>query len=1054
MHRPIRSWYFVVMVLLAGLYFTIPAPPRYLWTLIGCTSVAAIVAGLYVHRPRNALPWWLFAAGTATFIAGDSTYDLLVSLGHDNLFPSVADVLYLCTYPLFAGGLLLVVRARWEDRDRAALLDALIVTIGAGLLVWVFLAAPYTHDGTMTVLEKSVSIAYPLGDVLLLAVLARLLIGRGVRSWSLRWLTLGTIGLLTADVFYGLIQLNGTWETGGPVDIGWICFYVAWGAAALEPDMVDLAEPVRLRPLVMSPARLFLLGSVSLLPPTVLIYEGVTYGAGDVVVNALACAALFLLVTVRLSGVVDVARQSTERESVLRRTGESLVGASSKTEIYAAGARAVAAMTGEAEGHRVLIAIESGTRTELVYDSGAPQSPSDPTAASEADVTDLLERHAPQLQAHSYVLTNSSRSGAFLRERLGPDVPVLLAGLGGSGTVTGVVAVAGHEIEQTDIIDAVCAMSAQLALALDSADLTEEMSQRKNEAHFRSLIQNTSDIILVVDADLMITYGTPSVQSVLGHEASHVLNHPFMGLVSKQDAAKATLFLRRIQLAGSNPVEPAHVRPDDEWHLLGVGGTTRTFEVTCSNLLHDPVVQGLVLTLHDTTERQALEEELKHLAFHDALTHLPNRTLFLDRVEHALSRQGRHRERLAVMLIDLDDFKMVNDTRGHAAGDALLVAVSERLQGAVRPEDTCARLGGDEFAVLVEGLIGDEEAEQLADRILAALRPPFGVGDDEVSVRASIGMSTSDYGAHAPELLIQADLAMYAAKDAGKSQHKLYRPSLQHVMQSRLSMVRDLQRALDEGQFVLHYQPVLNLGSGHVVGTEALLRWQHPVRGLVFPGEFIDAVEGGDLAVPVGTWVLETAIAQAVSWQPLAGGGTGVRMSVNVAPRQLADPAFVDIVTRALVRHGLPSSALTVEITERTLTAENPQIVSAMEQLKGLGVGLAIDDFGTGYAALGYLRRFPVTTLKIDQSFVNGVDKSTNERSLVEAIIRLGETFGLDLVAEGIETPSQRDALRAMGCEQGQGFLYARGLSVPEIAAYIQLQSGSSIKPVGLSPSP
>jgi hypothetical protein len=302
MHRSVRLWYYLVMVLLTGLYFSIPAPPRYLWTLIGCTSVAAIVAGLYLHRPRNVVPWWLFAAGTATFIAGDSTYDLLLSLGYDNPFPSLADVFYLCTYPLFASGLLLVVRARWEDRDRAALIDALIVTIGAGLLVWVLLAAPYTQDGTMTVVQKSVSIAYPLGDVLLLAVLARLLIGRAVRSWSLRFLTLGTIGLLGADVVYGLMQLNGSWVTGGPVDAGWICFYVAWGAAALEPDMAKLAEPVRLRPLVMSPARLYLLGSVSLLPPAVLVYEGFTYGTGEVVVNAAACAALFLRPAVHRTG--------------------------------------------------------------------------------------------------------------------------------------------------------------------------------------------------------------------------------------------------------------------------------------------------------------------------------------------------------------------------------------------------------------------------------------------------------------------------------------------------------------------------------------------------------------------------------------------------------------------------------------------------------------------------------------------------------------------------------------------------------------------------------
>jgi diguanylate cyclase (GGDEF)-like protein len=454
-------------------------------------------------------------------------------------------------------------------------------------------------------------------------------------------------------------------------------------------------------------------------------------------------------------------------------------------------------------------------------------------------------------------------------------------------------------------------------------------------------------------------------------------------------------------------------------------------------------VRGLVLTLHDITERRALEERLKHLAFHDSLTQLPNRALFLDRVEHALARRGRHRERLAVMLIDLDDFKLVNDTRGHAAGDALLVNVTERITHALRPEDTCARLGGDEFAVLVEGLVSDDEAGQLAERILTSLRRPYGQGDDELTVRASIGLSTSDYGADAAELLMQADLAMYAAKDAGKGTQELYRPSLQHVMQSRLTKLRDLQRAMDDHQFLLHHQPILHLPSGRVVGTEALLRWQHPEHGLVLPGEFIDVVEGGDLAVPLGRWVIETAIAQAATWQPLEGDGEPIRLSVNVAPRQLADPDFVDYVEHALDLHGLSPSGLVLEITERTLTVQEPQIVSSMQRLSRLGVGLAVDDFGTGYAALGYLRRFPVTTLKIDRSFVSGVDTSTDDRALVAAIIRLGETLNLSLVAEGIETVDQRDALIALGCTQGQGFLYARALPPEELSAYISTQSAT-----------
>lgn len=1044
MPRWCRTAYVVVMVAVAVLYFALPDPPRYLWTLIGCSSVAAIVVGLLVHRPRHVLCWWLVAAGTATFIAGDTVYDVLTGpMGLQDPFPSAADVLYLCTYPLFASGLLLFVRARTRDHDRQALIDALIITIGVGLLIWVSLASPYARDGTMTLVEKGFSIAYPLGDVLLLAVLARLLIGRGTVFLSLGLLALGTVGLMTSDVLYGLVQLNGVWKTGGPIDLGWIIFYVAWGAAALQPDMVRLTEPVRLSPRVMSRGRLVVLGSVSLMPPVLLFLETMAHDLHDVAVNAVASAGVFGLVIVRLSGLVQVARQSTQRENVLRRTGESLVGAASREDIYAASAQAIASMTQIDENPRVLVAVRTDGLLRLVHDSAAtdPGVSGGPTVAG---FEDLVDDHGDELREHYFVLTTSDGAGEMLRARLGPGVPVLVAALLRSGAVVGVVVVAGVEVERTDIIDAVCAMTAQMALALESADLTEQVLQRKTEAQFRSLIQNASDMILVVDTDLCVVYQTPSVRTVLGHQTDEVSGRPVLDLVSSADSPSASLFLRRARSAPPRDLtSPA--QPDVEWRLLDTNGTERAFEVTCSNLLEDPLVRGLVLTMHETTERRALEERLKHLAFHDALTQLPNRTLFLDRVTHALARQGRHRERLAVMLIDLDDFKMVNDTRGHAAGDALLIAVTDRLRGAVRPEDTCARLGGDEFAVLVEGLVGDEEAGQLAERILAGLRQPYGFGDDELTVRASIGLTTSDYGADAAELLMQADLAMYAAKDAGKGTHEFYRPNLQDVMNTQLSKVRDLQRAIDEGQFLLHYQPILDLSSGCVVGTEALLRWQHPERGLVLPAEFIDVVEEGDLAVPLGRWVIETAVEQAVAWQPVTGVGKPLRMSVNVAPRQLATPGFVEVVTSALHLHGLHPSALILEITERTLTVQEPQVVRSMQQLKDIGVGLAIDDFGTGYAALGYLRRFPVSTLKIDRSFVNELETSTDDRVLVEAIIRLGETLGLNLVAEGIETSGQRDALVAMGCTNGQGFLYAPGLAPADVLDYIAARSVAGV---------
>jgi diguanylate cyclase (GGDEF)-like protein len=445
-----------------------------------------------------------------------------------------------------------------------------------------------------------------------------------------------------------------------------------------------------------------------------------------------------------------------------------------------------------------------------------------------------------------------------------------------------------------------------------------------------------------------------------------------------------------------------------------------------------------VVTLHDITERRQLESDLKHQAFHDSLTQLPNRALFLDRVERALARSGRHRERLAVILIDLDNFKVINDTRGHAAGDALLTQVARRLQAVLRAADSCARLGGDEFAILAEGLVTDEEAGQLADRLAAQLRAPFDIGGEVVSAGASIGVSTSDYGANASELLLQADLAMYAAKDAGKGGTQFFRPELIDVMQMRARTASELEQAVQRDEFVLHYQPIVSLDTGGVIGVEALLRWQHPERGLLAPGEFIDIVEESDLAVTVGGWVIEHAVAQAAEWQRFAPADRVLKMSLNASPRELAQPGFVDAVVTALHRHGLPAEALVLEITERMLAGTEPQIARAMADLQELGVRLAVDDFGTGYAALGYLRRFPVSTLKIDRSFVAGLGTSPDDHALVEAIIRLGETFHLDLIAEGVETDGQGAELLRMGCHNAQGYHYSRPLPADDAETFIR----------------
>ncbi|CAA9316557.1 MAG: diguanylate cyclase/phosphodiesterase (GGDEF & EAL domains) with PAS/PAC sensor(s) [uncultured Nocardioidaceae bacterium] len=1024
--HPVLLWcYVAVFAVLATAYTTLMwlgEPPRLLWTAIGVLGLLGCATGAALQPTAQRAPWWLLTAGVGALMAGDALYDVLtVVLGQDDPFPSVADVPYIAMYPLVALGLARMVRARTPGGDVAAVLDSAIVTVSIGLLVWVFLVTPYIQDTTLSWLVKVVSVAYPLGDVLVLAVLARLLLVPGQVLGSLRLLTVGAIGLLTSDVFYLLGLLKSDWATGGFVDLGWMFFYGAWGAAALHPDMPRLTDAVPAQRQVTTPWRLAVLALVPLIPPGLLLVEAATGPVDDVVVVALSSAVLILLVAARLNGAVATARNSTRREAVLRRVSEAMVAVESRDDVVRIAADAVAELVGSTR--RVVVA--SWRDGQHVHDSNG--GPGSSVLYGHALVKDMALLHKQALATQRFALLDRWQQAAVEVT----DCRVLIAGIHREGTLAGAILVAGRGVERADTIASVCALATQVVLALDSAEAAQLELQRKSEAHFRSLVQNATDVIVTVDADFAVRFQTPSAHALLGWVPSETSGRPFHELVVPEDTNRAFALLHRTCAAWSSDTGTT---ADGELRLTDRTGGARVFEVSCSNLLEDPHVQGIVITLHDVTDRRRLETQLKHQAFHDPLTELPNRALFRDRVDHALARRrGRHDEEVAVMLIDLDDFKLVNDTRGHGVGDALLVQVADRLRRTVREEDTCARLGGDEFAVLMEGLVDDAEAVELAERICFELRQAVMVEGETVNAGASIGVATTDHSEDATDLLRQADLAMYAAKDAGGSTTMRYRPSMQDSMHARAQLARDLENAIREREFVLFYQPVVSLEDGRLLGVEALLRWQHPERGLLLPGGFIDAVERSELAVALGAWVIEEAVAQAARWRAAGTVGPDFRVNVNVAPRQLAEPGLVDVVTAALADHRLPPDALVLEITERVLAGNEPETVQVMHRLNQAGVRLVLDDFGTGYSALSYLRRFPVSGLKIDRSFVSGLNTSADDAALVEAIIRLAQTFDLDLVAEGVETGSQSVILSRLGCRKAQGFLYSPPLPAAEI---------------------
>jgi diguanylate cyclase (GGDEF)-like protein len=431
------------------------------------------------------------------------------------------------------------------------------------------------------------------------------------------------------------------------------------------------------------------------------------------------------------------------------------------------------------------------------------------------------------------------------------------------------------------------------------------------------------------------------------------------------------------------------------------------------------------------------EEELSFLATHDPLTGLPNRTLILDRVEQMLVRSVRNQTPVAALFIDLDNFKSINDTLGHAVGDELLQAVAARLDGVIRDADALGRLGGDEFVVISEALTLQVGPELIAERLLDALAQPFKLGVEEetrVAVTASIGIAAGEH-ILAEELLRDADIAMYRAKWDGKHRYVVFESGMQHTMQNRMELEMDLREALENEEFFLAYQPTINLGDMSPTGVEALIRWKHPVRGVVQPDDFIPLLEETRLIVPVGGWVLREACRQGAAWRE---AGYPVGMAVNVSGRQLDTDQLISDIESALSDSGLDPGALTIEITETTLMSNVEETARRLNQIKQLGVRIAIDDFGTGYSSLAHLQRFPVDALKIDRSFISQLKHNKEGETLIHTLVQLGKALSLETFAEGIEDQQELSLLQEEHCDTGQGFLFARPLDAAATEAFLQ----------------
>jgi len=886
LRRYVPGGYAVWMALLVATYYAVRDLRPETWGLIGLSGVVAILAGVVVNRPSRKAPWLLLAAALTSITAGQVGFLVMTQILRTPIpFPSFADVLRLSGYPLYATGMAVFIWWRTPYRGRRSLIDALTLTAGLALLSWVFLILPYVHNPELSWPQKSVAIAYPLGGVLILALVARLIGPGTVRARCFQLLALGALGGLVSDVAFGLVRLHGSFHSGTAIDLGWAVFYGAWGAAALHPTMAELTRPVSRQQVDVSLARLAAVMLALPIAPAVLFAGSFRRQGTDASAIAVFSTILYLLAGIRLWDMAASHRRMLRRERVVRQAGVSLVTAATVEE--------------------VAVAVESATDALL-------------GGRARGDVLLFAVRTDGALRAVRYVSALPSGCDWMLL------CPLTLEE---GDPLIGLLALFGEQRILTDLSVAVEILARQIALTVERIMLRDEVTCQGNEAYFRTLVQ------------------------------------------------------------------------------------------------------------------RQLEEKLKHQAFHDVLTGLPNRLLLADKISQRLAAAKRDGTTVGVLFVDLDDFRVVNDTMGHGVGDELLVAAAARFASLIRDSDTAARLGGDEFALLIGDAEDSAAVEAAADRVVRAFGEPFVLAGGSVITTVTVGVATTQDSADTDDLFRHADLALYAAKAAGKRQWRRYQPVLSAGMVRRRDLQAALENAVARSEFTIAYQPIISLTGGQLVGFEALIRWPHAEWGMIQPEQFITLAEETGQIVSLGSWVLAQATADIARWQPRRR----LYVSVNVSARQFSAPGFVDSVRRVIAMSGLRPGDLMLELTESVLLRRDERLHSDLVELKSIGVKLAIDDFGTGYSSLSYLRELPIDVLKMDKSFVDGIAVSEQRLALAEGIVQIARTLRLEVIAEGIESEVQRDLLTSMGCQFGQGYLLAMPMATNQAEAVARI--GSQLVP-------